>query len=218
MALANSSNKRPKASVVKQNMIGHALALLQELPEKPKENMSLREAVEQMQDSIRAALAKGYSYDDLAKMLTDKGIKISALTLKNYAPSGKRQAAKAAAKTAEKTKAKRTRKSVDNEFVDIEESELAVESPVRGTTSAAKETVESAPAKPRRGRAKSAEASAATTESTAAKPKRGRAKSAATEATVETEISTRPTRGRKSSTTRLATQSAVGRRRRSSAE
>lgn len=86
--------KRPKASAVKQASIKDTNAFLQSLPEKPKEDLSLREAVEQMRESVRGALAKGYTYQELAAMLTEKGIKISAFTLKNYVPSGRRRSTK----------------------------------------------------------------------------------------------------------------------------
>jgi transposase len=88
---AAPAGKRPKASLVKQAAIDHTSAFLQALPDKPKEDMSLREAIDQMRDSLKNALSKGYTYQELAAMLTDQGIKISAFTLKNYVPSGRRR-------------------------------------------------------------------------------------------------------------------------------
>jgi hypothetical protein len=92
--MAISPDKRPKAATIKQEAVTHASEFLQTLPEKPKEALSLREAVDQLRDQIRAALYRGYTYSDLAAMLSEKGIKISASTLKNYVPSGRRQVAK----------------------------------------------------------------------------------------------------------------------------
>uniref|UniRef100_A0A832M3B9 Mobilization protein MobC n=1 Tax=Oscillatoriales cyanobacterium SpSt-402 TaxID=2282168 RepID=A0A832M3B9_9CYAN len=92
--MAAVTTKRPKASAVKQASIKDTNAFLQSLPEKPKEELSLREAIDQMRDSVRGALAKGYTYQELAAMLTEKGIKISAFTLKNYVPSGRRRSMK----------------------------------------------------------------------------------------------------------------------------
>ncbi|MDX2231485.1 MAG: hypothetical protein NW220_17750 [Leptolyngbyaceae cyanobacterium bins.349] len=80
--------------MVSPDAIEQATTFLQELPEKPKEDLSLREAVGQMQESLKAALAKGYSYEELAQMLAGQGIQISAFTLKNYVPSGKRSVSK----------------------------------------------------------------------------------------------------------------------------
>ncbi|NJP11503.1 MAG: hypothetical protein HC866_20160 [Leptolyngbyaceae cyanobacterium RU_5_1] len=138
--MATATRKRPKATAVNHQLVGQASALLQELPEKQKEDLSLREAISQMQEPLRAALAKGYNYADLAAMLSEQGIKISPLTLKNYVPSGKRQATK--------TKAKRVKKSVS------EEAAPSQSSPEVTAPDASTETPAPTPAK--RGRAKSA--------------------------------------------------------------
>ncbi|MBD2090842.1 hypothetical protein H6F67_13380 [Microcoleus sp. FACHB-1515] len=102
--MMSATGKRPKTSIVSQKSVEQAGAFLAELPEKPKEKLSLREAITQIQDQIKAALAKGYSYEDIAKILGDRGIDISASTLKNYVPAGKRQATKE--RTARKRNAK----------------------------------------------------------------------------------------------------------------
>ncbi len=139
--------------------VKQAIAYLEDLPEKPKESLSLKETILHMQDEIKAALAKGYSYDDIAKVLSDKGVKISALTLKNYAPSGKRQASKA--KTSRPRKAKET------------PGEALVSEPATETKAeSAEPAAESAPAKARRGRAKSAAAKAEPEKTTRAKSTR----------------------------------------------
>lgn len=100
--MATATSKRPKAASVKHASLEQTGAFLQALPEKPKEELSLKEAISQLQEPIRAALAKGYSYQELAAMLAEKGINISAFTLKNYVPSGKRRSSK------EQATAKRT--------------------------------------------------------------------------------------------------------------
>lgn len=43
-----------------------------------------REYVQIMKKNIEAALAAGYTYEALAKKLTESGLKISAITLKQY--------------------------------------------------------------------------------------------------------------------------------------
>ncbi|MDX2242444.1 MAG: hypothetical protein NW224_17295 [Leptolyngbyaceae cyanobacterium bins.302] len=95
--------KRTRATIVSPEAVEQATVLLEELPEKPKEDLSLREAVGQMQDSLKAALAKGYSYEELAQMLAKQGIQISAFTLKNYVPSGKRSTSKGKTRKSSKT-------------------------------------------------------------------------------------------------------------------
>lgn len=99
--MAAATSKRLKTASVKHASLEQTGAFLQALPEKPKEELSLKEAIAQLQDPIRAALAKGYSYQELAAMLAETGIHISAFTLKNYVPSGKRRSNKeqSAAKT-----------------------------------------------------------------------------------------------------------------------
>jgi hypothetical protein len=85
------TNKRPKVVLVKKDAVSQAGSFLDTLPAKPKESFSLRAAVEQLREPIRAALAKGYSYEEVAELLAKQGITISPSTLKNYAPSGTRQ-------------------------------------------------------------------------------------------------------------------------------
>lgn len=198
--MATATRKRPRATAVNQELVGQASAFLQELPEKQKEDLSLREAVKQMQDPLKAALAKGYSYEDLAKMLAGKGIKISALTLKNYIPSGKRQTAK--------TKAKRVKKSIGEADASVEPASEEAISPQESSETSTSETPSNevtaeptpAPTKARRGRAKSAE----TTKSAAAKTK------------ADSETSTRQSRTRKSSTAKATSKSPSTRGRRKS--
>jgi hypothetical protein len=147
-ATATATVKRSKIANVKRVSIDHASTFLETLPDKPKEELSLREAVRQLRDQIVGALAKGYSYEELAKVLTEKGIEISPSTLKNYLPAGRRQSAKENAIPV-KTRAKRGQKATDDE----EEAEVA-EAPVAiAATEEAPEPEEEAPVvKRRRGR------------------------------------------------------------------
>lgn len=130
------TEKRQKAIAVKQSSIGNTSAFLESLPEKPKEDLSLREAIDQLREPLRAALSRGYTYAELAEMLTEKGIKISAFTLKNYVPSGKRRANKekeAAAKVG-------TRRGRKSQAVESAVAELEAQ-PVKLTETSAKSSV-----------------------------------------------------------------------------
>lgn len=129
--------KRTRATTVSPEAVDQAATFLEELPDKPKEDLSLREAVGQMQDSLKAALAKGYSYEELAKMLGNQGIQISAFTLKNYVPSGKRSVTKG--------KPRKSKKMQENE-TGVEVVDMTP--PV---AEKAEETVEEKPARARRG-------------------------------------------------------------------
>lgn len=57
---------------------------LEKLEEKPKEELTLRESIYFLRTQLRSALKKGYSYQDLSKILAAQEIKISAATLKQY--------------------------------------------------------------------------------------------------------------------------------------
>jgi hypothetical protein len=116
--MAIPPSKRPKIAAIKQEAVTDAAEFLQTLPDKPKEELSLREAVDQLRDQIRDSLARGYTYSDLATLLGERGITISASTLKNYVPSGKRQAAKD--KQAEaKPKSRRGKKEPTRQVEDV---------------------------------------------------------------------------------------------------
>lgn len=57
---------------------------LEALPQKPKVTLTAHDVVALNRAAIRAALQKGYSYSDVAKIFVSKGVKISASTLAHY--------------------------------------------------------------------------------------------------------------------------------------
>jgi hypothetical protein len=139
--MAVEAEKRTKAVAVKQSSIEHTSLFLQSLPEKPKEELSLKEAIDQLREPLRAALLRGYTYAELAEMLTEKGIKISAFTLKNYVPSGKRRANKEKEAAAAKALPRRERK---NSAVESAVAELEAKPQKRAETSIQKSVEEPA--------------------------------------------------------------------------
>jgi len=141
--MAEAVEKRSKSVAVKQASIGNTSAFLESLPEKPKEDLSLREAIDQLREPLRAALSRGYTYAELAEMLTEKGIKISAFTLKNYVPSGKRRANKEKEAAAAKAGTRRGRKTqaVESAGIELEaQPSKPTETPAKSSLSAAKKT------------------------------------------------------------------------------
>lgn len=169
-----ATGKRPKAAIVQKKAVDQASAFLKDLPEKPKETFSLREAVNQLREQIQAVLAKGYSYDEVATILRTRGVEISASTLKNYVPSGRRQPKDPDA--VKSTRGRRSRKEEDAgatlESAEVTTDSDAVEPQSNGSTPA--DTTQTSTG--RRGRRKS---TAAEPEAPAApKRGRGRAKSA----------------------------------------
>jgi len=194
--MAAVTTKRSKASAVKQASIQDTNAFLQSLPEKPKEDLSLREAVEQMRDSVQAALAKGYTYQELAAMLTEKGIRISAFTLKNYVPSGRRRSTKEQPAKATPKRGRKSKAETEAQVTTDEEKaakDLKSEAPA-ATPSTSKDAAKT-PAKTGRGRGKATTAAKAKSgsEATVKQPtaKQGRT------TTTKSDSKPAPTRGRK---------------------
>lgn len=59
------------------------------LPPKPKQGMTLREAIAKFKPTITKALKRGYTYEEVAAILTEEGISIKAATLKQYLAESK---------------------------------------------------------------------------------------------------------------------------------
>jgi hypothetical protein len=211
-----TTKRAPNSVIVPKIAIEQATLALEALPEKPKERWSLREAVEHMQTSITAALEKGYTYDEVASMLSKQGVEIRASSLKRYLatakkdddapakPRGRRpRQAKTAAETIESVTATIAASSgvvtpaALPEETPISASDHAAEPEAAvnsSPTTPSEEVVEAAPTPKRRGRAASGTSSktaakAKTTAKTSPRPTtRGKAKDQAKPAS---------TRGRK---------------------
>ena len=56
---------------------------------KPKQGMTLREAISKFKPTITKALRRGYSYEEIAAILTEEGISIKGATLKQYLAESK---------------------------------------------------------------------------------------------------------------------------------
>ena len=122
--MITTKKRLPGSVVVQQSAIKQATNLLEQLPEKPREIWSLREAIDLLQDSITTALARGYSYEEVATMLADQGIKISVSSLKRYLASIKKDKAEGAA-----VKSRRPRRTAAQKQAEAETgTELAATS------------------------------------------------------------------------------------------
>jgi hypothetical protein len=85
------AKQRPSvATIVSKSTLEQASVSLQALPDKPKEVWSLRETVMLLQDDITSALNRGYTYDEIVKVLADKEIGITASSLKRYLATARR--------------------------------------------------------------------------------------------------------------------------------
>lgn len=82
--MAGAKRRSPTATLVSKAAISQASSTLMDLPDKPKEIWSLREAINALQDQIILALDRGYDYPEISTMLTQQGVEISPSTLKYY--------------------------------------------------------------------------------------------------------------------------------------
>jgi hypothetical protein len=186
--MAGTKRRSPTSTLVSKRSIQQASSALGDLPEKPKEIWSLREAIDALKDEVTLALDRGYTYPEISQMLTERGVEISASTLKYYLSSVKR-ASDPTAKTRRRRRTLSTR-------LNVEDLSLGIDKPApakRGRKpKALVEAAAAAPAKVpgRRGRkpaalkaaeAAAAAAAAATTEAPARK-KPGRKPKAVAEA------------------------------------
>ncbi|MBC7515190.1 MAG: hypothetical protein H7237_01945 [Alkalinema sp. FL-bin-369] len=89
--MAGTKRRSPTSTLVSKSAISQASSTLLDLPEKPKEIWSLREAINALKDQITSALDRGYGYPEISKMLTAQGVEISASTLKYYLSSVRRE-------------------------------------------------------------------------------------------------------------------------------
>lgn len=88
--MAATKRRSPTSTLVSKNAISQASTSLQDLPEKPKEIWSLREAINLLKDQITVALDRGYSYTEVSQMLSKTGVEISPSTLKYYLSSARK--------------------------------------------------------------------------------------------------------------------------------
>lgn len=64
------------------------------IPPKPKQGMTLKEVVMKSKAMINLALKRGYTYDEIAAILTSEGISIKGATLKQYLTESKSKRSK----------------------------------------------------------------------------------------------------------------------------
>lgn len=112
--------KRSRAKLVSKQVVEQVGISLQALPEKIPDTLSLRQTIERLRDPIEAALAKGYSYDELVPMLAQQGINIQPSTLKRYVLSGGDRSARKRSATGKATKQTRKPRGKASDTADLE--------------------------------------------------------------------------------------------------
>jgi hypothetical protein len=86
------TRKRSSASAsVSQSAIETTRSTLNELETKPKENLSLREAIGELHESITDALNRGYSYEEVVEILATQGVTITVASLKRYLAAARKE-------------------------------------------------------------------------------------------------------------------------------
>ncbi len=156
--MITTKKRLPGSVIVQQTAIQQATSLLEQLPEKPKEIWTLKEAIDLLQDSIIIALKRGYNYEEVAAMLADQGIEISVSSLKRYLASTKKEKA-----VAEALKPRRPRRTAAQKQAEAE-AKLSAAAPVSvpDAQPVQQESADSIPAKRKTGRPTSTRAKAAT--------------------------------------------------------
>lgn len=66
------------------------------IPPKPKQGMTLKEVIMKSRAMINLALKRGYTYEEIAAILTSEGISIKGATLKQYLTESKSKRSKTA--------------------------------------------------------------------------------------------------------------------------
>jgi hypothetical protein len=89
MANRSSGNKLVKRTVIEDNR-----SQLLNAPIKEREEFSMGEAVNQIAHEITEVLSRGYSYDEIAIMLSNGGMNIKGTTLRQYMTAIKRNSTK----------------------------------------------------------------------------------------------------------------------------
>ena len=81
------------AREVEPDRIEAAKTRLRALPEKPKapRTYSLSQAIGQIKNEVRAALKRGYTFDEIAQALKEDGIDVGTPTLKSYVSRGNKK-------------------------------------------------------------------------------------------------------------------------------
>ena len=138
--MATVTRNRPKAVSVSKTAIDQVGSLLQDLSAKPKEGMSLREAIDHLREPIQSAMAKGYNYEDIIAVLAESGIPTTAATVKRYVSLSDPRKRKSPAKRTRRTDAGESVTSRKTKAVEPEPEEAPVVT--RGRRKAAEAAVE----------------------------------------------------------------------------
>lgn len=156
------------AAAIPKAAIEQVSVALQDLPEKPRESLSLREAVSALEGSITAALDRGYSYDEVVNILANQGVDITVTSLKRYLAAARKESDDTPKKS---RRGKRSRQTQSDEETSDETAEAALSNGAFAPAEPEAEPAEEATPKRRRASSRSKASDASTERKTAAKSK-----------------------------------------------
>lgn len=89
--MATTKKRSSASATISKSSIDQVYSTLKDLPEKPKETLSLREAIAELHESITAALNRGYNYDEVVTILASQGVEITVASLKRYLAAARKE-------------------------------------------------------------------------------------------------------------------------------
>lgn len=83
-------NTKGTKTLIDAKTESNAIAALKQLPARPPESRkSARSVINGMSELIRARIASGYTYEQIAEVLSGAGVNVAAATLRAYLAAGK---------------------------------------------------------------------------------------------------------------------------------
>lgn len=83
-------NAKGNKTLIDSKTESNAIAALKQLPSRPPESKkSARAVINGMAELIRARIASGYTYEQIAEVLSGAGVHVAAATLRAYLAAGK---------------------------------------------------------------------------------------------------------------------------------
>jgi predicted AAA+ superfamily ATPase len=129
------------AKLVKKSIIEDNRSKLLNAPVKEREEFSMSEAIHQIADEITEVLGRGYSYDEVANMLSAGGIDIKGTTLRQYMTAMKRDISKTKPRK-KKSDAKKVPSDTSfDENISSESNDIIAKSKSKSAKLSAKSTV-----------------------------------------------------------------------------
>lgn len=106
--MATGKKRASGSTTISKTAIEQVSSKLKNLPEKQKENLSLREAISELHESITTALSRGYSYEEVVKLLATQKVSITVASLKRYLAAARKEVTEKPRRTRRSTRSRET--------------------------------------------------------------------------------------------------------------